>query len=551
MTKQQFFKEIISKILNNEIKKEKLESWKSKLSKKYNLDKIPKNSEVIEFGKLLYQKKFNHQSQMTQNLPTHLRCVIRLDASITNEASAFQKLKKFLQIKPVRTGSGVSVIAVMAMGDCPGKCIYCPRGENAPQSYTGVEPATMRAKRAGYDPYRQVSDRINQFEITGHTTDKCELIIMGGTFPALPKTFQMNFVKRCFDAFNNKRSRTLKQAMKLNEKARHRCVGLTIETRPDYCKKEHINQMLNLGCTRVELGVQNLNEKILNLVNRGHKSDEVVEATRLLKDSGLKVCYHLMPGLTGLYGKISMKEERKIFDEIFSNLDFRPDLLKIYPTLVMPGTNLYELWKKRAYKPITIGQTTELILYLKKIVPKWVRIQRVQRDISSKKIAAGPILTNLRQMIHEKIKKQNITCSCIRCREVGHQNKRPEKINFKKLCYEASGSKEYFLSYEDSKNNILVGYLRLRIAYKPFRKELKNIALVRELHVYGEEVPLGLREKAKWQHKGYGKKLLEKAEKIAKQNKMKKIAVTSGVGVRNYYRKFDYKLVGTYMTKNL
>jgi len=516
------YDEIVSKILSGEVKKENFEKAKSKLAKKYMLDKIPKNADIIGF---IEKRGFSREK--------------------------IKKLKEFLLTKPVRTGSGVSVIAVMKKGRCPGKCVYCPRGSNAPQSYTGVEPATLRAKMANYDPYKQVANRIRQLEITGHRTDKCELIIMGGTFPALQKNEQENFVMRCLDAMNGKNGKTLKRAQKMNESAKHRCVGLTIETRPDYCGREHINQMLKLGATRVEIGVQTLDNEILRIVNRGHDANETAEATRLLKDCGLKCCYHMMPGLTGLYGKIDMEMEKKNFDEIFSNPDFRPDMLKIYPTLVIPGTKLFGMWKRGRYKPMTVEQAIELILHVKSIVPKYVRIQRVQRDISSKKIVAGPVLTNLRQKIQEEMRRKNITCNCIRCREVGHRTKRPEKITLQKMAYDASRGKEFFISYEDVKNDILIGYLRLRIPHKPFRKELKNAALVRELHVYGEEVSIGLREKEKWQHRGYGKKLLEKAEQIARQYGMKKIAVTSGVGARKYYEKFCYRLVGAYMVKNI
>lgn len=527
MKREKYFEELITKILKGEITKESLVKWKAKLAKKYKLKNIPKNADAI-----LYAEK---------HYPEHL-----------------EKLKEILQIKPVRTASGVSVIAVMVLGDCPGTCIYCPRGENAPQSYTGVEPATMRAKRLGYDPYRQVATRLRQLEITGHPTDKCELIIMGGTFLSLPKKFQEKFVKRCFDAFNEKTSRTLKQAHRLNESARHRCVGLTIETRPDYCKKEHINQMLRLGATRVELGVQAIDDEILKIVKRGHDVATTIRATRLAKDASLKICYHLMPGLTGLYGEIDMKKEKRMLKKVFADRNFRPDLLKIYPTLVIPGTKLYEMWKRSEYKPLTLEQTIELILYVKQIVPKWVRIQRVQRDISWKKIVAGPRVTNLRQLVQQIAEKKGIRCRCIRCREVGHRKEKPEKIELQVLRYKASLGEEYFISFEDVRNDILIGYIRLRFPYRVFRPELKNAALVRELHVYGVEVPIGeeaiseeVSNDQKYQHRGYGSTLLRKAEEIALANGFKKLAIISGVGVRNYFRKFGYKLIGPYMIKEL
>jgi elongator complex protein 3 len=522
MVRERFYSELVKRILSGKLGKKSLESTKNMLSKKHGLSDIPKNAKIIEWSE---KQDFSREKM--------------------------EIIRRFLQTKPVRTGSGVSVIAVMAMGNCPGKCIYCPRGKNSPQSYTGVEPATMRAKRSDYDPKLQVLNRLRQLEITGHETEKCELIIMGGTFPSYSKKKQESFVKGCFDALNGNDSRNLKEAQRINESSSHRCVGLTIETRPDYCGEKHITEMLRLGATRVELGVQAIDDKILKKVCRGHPVSQVALATNLLKDSGLKVCYHLMPGLTGLFGKVDIAYEKRMIDEVFSNPDFKPDLLKIYPALVIPGTGLHRLWKKRKYSPITIDQTCDIIMHLKQTVPKWVRIQRMQRDISSKEIVAGPILTNLRQHVNEIMKESDLKCNCIRCREIGHANKKPEKIKLVKTEYSASGGKEIFLSYEDVKNNILIGYIRLRISKKPFIMEIRDSLLVRELHVYGQEVSIGMHEEDKWQHRGYGKMLLEKAEEIARSLGMKKVVIMSGVGTREYYRNLGYELKGFHMVKIL
>ena len=523
MALENFCQELVKIIIREELKKAELENLKSRLAKKHRLNEIPKNAQIIAW---LEKQDYDEDEK--------------------------ELLRRFLQTKPVRSGSGVSVIAVMAMADCPGRCIYCPRGEGSPQSYTGVEPATMRAKRVGFDPFKQVQSRLRQLEVTGHLTDKCELIIMGGTFPALPKAFQEKFVKRCIDALNERKSKSLLASQKLNESAEHRCVGLTIETRPDYCQESHISQMLKLGTTRVELGVQNIDDGILKRISRGHGVSETINATRLLKDSGLKVCYHMMPGLTGIFGKINMGAENKAFDEIFSNENFKPDLLKVYPTLVIPGTVLHKLWKSGKYKPLSQKQAKRIIMHLKSVVPKWIRIQRMQRDISWEKIDAGPDMTNIRQVIQSEMKIAGKLCQCIRCREVGHQmNMKPGGIKLKRTEYEASGGKEIFLSFEDDMNKILIAYLRLRIPEKPFIKELEGCALVRELHVYGSEVPIGERDADKWQHKGYGKLLLKEAESMSRKLGLRKIAVTSGVGVRSYYKKLGYKLIGSYMIKSV
>ena len=466
-----------------------------------------------------------------------------------------------LRKKPVRTISGVAVVAVMTSPEkCPhGKCIFCPGGVESvfgdvPQSYTGREPATMRGLMFNFDPYLQTKARIEQLEKVGHPTNKIELIIMGGTFPAREITYQDWFIKRCLDAMNGVDASSLEEAQKINETAEHRCVALCIETRPDCCGEKEINQMLKLGTTRVELGVQTIYNEILEFCKRGHTVEDTIKATQLLKDSGLKVSYHLMPGMPGS----DMEMDKKIFKEIFSNPDFMPDMVKIYPCLVIEGTELYEMWKKGLYKPYREEEAIEIIAYAKSIMPKWVRTSRIQRDIPATVIVDGVKKSNLGELVYKYMERHGIKCKCIRCREVGHvmykKGIMPE-IEHIKLCreeYEASGGTEIFLSYEDVKNDVLIAFLRLREPYKPFRKEIDdNTMLVRQLHVCGQEKPLtkDLKE-ITWQHKGYGRKLLEEAERIAKEEfGKKKILVTSGIGVREYYRKLGYERVGAYMGK--
>jgi elongator complex protein 3 len=514
--------ELIDRIKKGEIKnQEDLEKEKVILAKKYGINNIIKNADII--------------------------------ASLDKNDKNYRKLVCFLQTKPIRTSSGVANIAVMwfprnSKGiSCPGECIYCPQGRSidakgvvhfAPQSYTGVEPATMRAIREKFDPFRQVTNRLKQLSIIGHPTDKCELIIMGGTFLCASKKFQEGFVKRCFDALNDNKSKTLEEAQKRNEKAKHRCVGLTIETRADYCKKEHIEQMLRLGCTRVEIGAQSTSDDILKMIKRGHLSQDNKEAIRLLKESGLKVCLHWMPGLTGLYGKVDKEKEIKLFKELFTE-NYRPDELKIYPVLVIHGTELYGMWQKGRYAPLKTEEAIGLLIELKKIVPKYVRVKRIMRDISHREVSAGPSATNMRQIVHERMKENGIRCNCIRCREIRKYSKGKAKMN--KIGYNASGGKEFFISFDDN-NNRLLAFLRLRI-------DNSDSAKVRELHVYGPMIEIG--KTGAIQHKGYGKKLLKEAENIAKRYGKKKIRVTSGIGVREYYKKLDYKREKFYMTKRL
>ena len=465
-----------------------------------------------------------------------------------------RKLERFMKKKPTRTVSGVSVITVVARpAPCPGTCIYCPKGSNAPQSYIGLEPAIQRGIRNDYDPFLQTKDRLNQYKLTGHPTDKIEIIILGGTFLALEKDYQDWFVKRILDALNEKESENLEGAQRLNEAAKHRCVGITIETRADYSFEEHIDQLLKLGTTRVEIGVQSVYPEVLKKVRRGHTVEDIIKATQLAKDSCLKVSFHCMPGLF-----VDLKKDLEQFKILFKNPDFRPDSLKIYPTLVIEGTELYNLWKKGDYKPLTTEEGVKLISKAMRFVPKYCRVIRVQRDIPSNKIVAGIKKSNLRELVEKECEKKRIKIQEIRYREVGHKIEKgilPD-INSVELCrldYSASNGKEIFLSFEGVKNDILIGFLRLRIPYKPFRNEIdRKTGLVRELHVYGQTVPIGSIKKHAWQHKGFGNKLLKESERIAREEfDMRKMVVISGIGTRKYYEKFGYKKDGLFVSKKL
>ena len=510
MSTEKAKKEILDKILCGDIKNSKeLELAKTRVAKKYSLNKLFQNAEILDYARRVVRNK--------QKLKT---------------------LTRFLSIKPVRTSSGIASIAVMCLGKCPGKCEYCPTVRGIPKSYTGVEPATLRARHAGFDARKQVKTRLKQLKTIGHPTDKCEIIIMGGTFLYMDKSYKMNFVKSIYEALNDKYEKTLAAAIKDNEHATHRCVGLTIETRPDYCKPKHIKEMLSFGCTRVELGVQSLYDDVLRRIKRGHDVSETIRATRDLKNAGLKVAYHMMLGLPGS----SPRKDLAMFKRLFTDEQFQPDELKIYPTLVIPGSALYEKWKAGEYKPLTIKEASELLIKIKQIVPRYVRIKRVMRDIAEQKVVAGPKTTNLRQIVQHEMRKRGVQCKCIRCREVGHRKTKPENISLQQIKYKASDASEIFLSFEDTKNDILIGFLRLRLAEKAF---------VRELHVYGQLVPIGEKEEKAYQHESYGRRLLEKAEEKAQERGYDEIFITSGVGVREYYRRFGYEQKGYYMWKKL
>lgn len=542
---------IISEIMEGNIKnKKELEKAKHKACRDYKLPKFMSNSIILEYASPEERKK----------------------------------IAGIVMKKPTRTISGVAIVAVMCKPHkCPhGRCLYCPESDIAPPSYTGEEPAALRARMFNFDPYLQVYNRLLQLESIGHPLDKVELIIMGGTFPSYFLCYQEWFVSKCLQAMNDfgvkdpsinaysgknvednplrnniqspKDFIYLNNVQKSNESSNVRCVGMTFETRPDYCKTPDVDRMLEMGVTRVELGVQTIYNYIYKRIERGHTVEDTIESARILRDSGIKVAMHLMPGLFS-----DFERDMRIFKRLFSDSRFKPDMLKIYPCLVTQGSKLHEMWQKGEYAPYTSEEAVELIAEIKKILPKWVRTMRIQRDIPSPLIEAGVKKSNLGELVYNKLQEMDVNCKCIRCREVGHKASEgiiPDIDNIKLLKeeYDAGDGKEIFLSFEDVKKDILIGFLRLRIpSQKAHRSEIDDkTALVRELHVYGSMLPLGEKESGKWQHMGYGERLLEEAEKIATQNYDKnKLNVISGIGARNYYKKFGYSQLGPYMSKKL
>lgn len=464
---------------------------------------------------------------------------------------AFNKNKKslilenILKTRKIRTLSGIVAITVITKPyPCPGKCIYCPNEKNMPKSYLANEPACMRAVLTKFNPYKQTKARLDSLKITGHTTDKIELIVLGGTWSYYPKKYQTWFIKRCFDACNQKPSKNLEAAQKLNEKTKNRIIGLTLETRPDFINEKEIQRIRYLGCTRVELGVQSIYDDVLNENKRGHNIESTIKATRLLKNAGLKITYHMMLGLPGS----NLKKDEQMFKELFSNSDFQPDQLKIYPCIVLKNSPLYDLWKNNKYKPYSLNTLINLIIKIKKSIPPHVRIIRIIRDIPSQSIVAGNKISNLRQIIQSR----KIKCRCIRCREIRDQRSKIKNQKLIRKDYTASDGKEIFLSFEDTENDKILAFLRLRLPISWTLPELKNCALVRELHTYGQTLALAQKTQKAQQHKGMGRRLMEEAEKITEtETKYKKIAVIAGIGVREYYKKLGYKLKGTYMIKNL
>jgi len=459
-------------------------------------------------------------------------------------------MKKF-----TRTISGVTPVAVMTLPmECPGQCVYCPTYLATPQSYTPDSPAVLRAKECDFNASRQVKVRLKALSGMGHPTEKVELIVMGGTFLAYPKDYQYQFIKGCFDALNGTESATLEAAKRLNETAKHRCTGLCIETRPDWCGQEEINRMLDFGATRVELGVQTLDDDIYHLVRRGHRVEDVVTATTLLKEHGFKVHYHWMPGLPGL----TPERDLELAQQLFSQSRFQPDGLKLYPTMVVKGTELEKWYQEERYRPYDNVTMINLLADIKALVPRYVRISRVLRDIPPKFIVGG-LKDSVRDLVRQRMEQQAVECKCIRCREYGHRARKGRETGeplMVRMDYDASGGREVFLSFEDE-NETLFGLLRMRIQSKPPAsldwENNGNLALIRELHIYGPEVPLSQQIEEAAQHKGLGKALLKEAERIAaREFQIERMVVLSGVGTKEYYRsEFGYSSQGSYMVKIL
>jgi elongator complex protein 3 len=608
-----YFQEIIKWIKLNKPSKDELAKKKVKLCKELSLKKIPTDIEIF----------------------------------LNAKSCDINKIKKYVETKPTRTGSGVAVVATMTKpSDCPhGSCIYCPGGVNSefgdiPKSYTGKEPSTMRGIRNNFDPYLIIFNRLEQYIVLGQNPEKVDQVIMGGTFPATNKRYQKNYIYYSFKAYNdfsklfyfkkfntnnknkngnktindnriskkntynnefsnieNKKSdftwelnidkfkeffelpgnindknriirikkkiislkklnlKTLEKEHKINEDSAIKCIGITVETRPDYGRIKHGLELLELGVTRIELGIQTVDDNILKYVNRGHTLDESIKSISELRDLGFKLNFHIMPGLPDITGKrISAKKDIQNFKTLFDNENFKPDMLKIYPCMVMPGTKLFKDYNDGIFKPLSTLEAAEIITEGFRYIPEWCRVMRVQRDIPTYVTTSGVDKTNLRQYIEKIAKELNIEFKDIRSREIKQENIVGEpKIIVRE--YFANGGKEFFISSEgkDHKGNIkLLGFLRLRILPRTLHPAMNNkSSIIRELHVYGSSVGVGKENKEKTQHKGIGKYLVAKAEEISIKNNIEKVLIISGVGVRGYYKKLGYKKEGPYMAKKL
>ena len=465
-----------------------------------------------------------------------------------------------IKSKPVRTLSGVAPMAVMMKPFmCPGQCIYCPLEVGMPKSYLSDEPAAQRAKQLDFDPYKQVEMRLKQFDLTGHTTDKVEIIVIGGTFSAYERAYKIEFINEIYRALNDYSSSRggmsdvaiqkkdglpreyARNDIVENETAKHRVVALSVETRPDWVTEEEVKLIRSLGVTKVQLGVQAIDDEIAKITKRGHGIKEVREATRMLRNAGIKICYHIMPNLPGSNPEKDIEMNRLIY----SDPGLKPDYVKIYPCMVIPQTALHKMWIKGEFKPYDDETLKRVLKEISADTPEYVRIDRLVRDISRKWVADGSIKSNMRQEVEKELIEEGRPCRCVRCREIRGGEYRTQELKNSRIIYETEGGEENFLSIEGEGK--LMALLRLRLPNKTEKmlfKELENSAIIREVHSFGEVVGLGdVSEKT--QHRGLGKQLMLEAERIAKERGYGKLAVISAIGTREYYRKLGFILEGT------
>jgi elongator complex protein 3 len=467
------------------------------------------------------------------------------------------RFEEFLRVHPRRSASGIVVVtAFSAPFPCPhGTCVFCPGGPRfgTPQSYLPRSPGMRSALEAAFDPCLQVRKCVSKYEMNGHDTGKVEAIIEGGTFIAVPRDYQLGFVKGVYDGLNGWKATTLEEAQEANESAASRCVGLTLESKPDWCTPRDVDLMLAYGVTRLEVGVQSLRDRVLARSNRGHTAADSERAFQVARDAGLKVTAHMMPGLPGATPEEDLEDLKRLFEEEA----FRPDMSKIYPTLVVPGTALAREFEAGLYSPYTVECVVELLSEMKRSVPRWHRIMRIQREIPADEISGGVQSGNLRQLVLRRVQEKGFSCQCIRCREVALRGPgafdEGDELRYVELRYSASGGEEVFGSFESRRSGAIAGFVRLRLpSPRAHRPEMAGGAVVRELRVYGRAVRVGRRLGSAWQHRGLGGELMARAEKVAREELgAKRLLVTSAVGTRNYYRRLGYEREGPYMARRL
>jgi elongator complex protein 3 len=454
-----------------------------------------------------------------------------------------------LQVKPTRSQAGVTVVTVLTKPyPCPGKCIFCPTDVRMPKSYLHDEPGAMRAERHAFDPYAQTSARIEALERIGHPADKIELLILGGTWSSYRRDYQEWFVKRCLDAMNGVEAGSLVEAQAFNAEGDRRNVGLVVETRPDHINPDELRWLRYLGATKVQIGVQSLDDHILQINKRGETVQDARDAIRLLRLAGFKIHAHWMPNLLGATPESDVED----FGRLWHDIALRPDELKIYPCMLLENAELYDYWLRGEYQPYSEEEISEVLIACKVQVPSYVRINRIIRDIPTTNVVEGMKRSNLRQVVQNRLAERGLKCRCIRCREIRRQQVDPERLSLKVETYETDATTEHFLSFETDEH--IAGFLRLSLPRSGVNMplpELTGQAMIREVHIYGPAVPIGEASKGEAQHAGLGSKLLAEATKMARAAGYRRIAVISAIGTRGYYTRHGYELDGLYMTRTL
>ena len=542
--------------MGNKVVETRLEDWWE--ARQYTPEMLAQARQVLEeirAGRPVSLALRHHPLPEGGYLAKHVLVAAYREMVGKGELQPDPQLLARIRMKPVRTLSGVATVTVLTKPyPCPGQCIFCPTDERMPKSYLPDEPGARRGLEHHYDPFAQVSSRLRALQAVGHPTDKIELLILGGTWGAYRRDYQEWFVRRCFEALNGQEAReglpapTLAEVQSTNETAPHRNVGLVIETRPETIKPRELARLRRLGVTKVQMGAQSLDDRLLELNRRGHTVAELHQAVALLRGAGFKIVLHWMPNLLGA----TPESDRQDFARLW--VDVCPDELKIYPTQLLRNTELYEYWQRGEFTPYTTEQLIQLIADVKPTIPPYCRVNRVVRDIPSVNVVEGNRRTSLRQDVLAEIKRRGAVCQCIRCREVSGQKVDRERLRLDDLVYPAGGGEEHFLTFVTPSDK-LAGFLRLTLPGEGSPPtglaDLQGAAIIREVHIYGQSLEVGKIQPGAAQHAGLGGRLIGEAERLSRERGYPRLAVISAVGTRLYYLKRGFERRELYLVKNL
>ena len=542
--------------MGNKVVETRLEDWWE--ARQYTpamLDQARQVLEEIRAGRPVSLALRHHPLPEGGYLAKHVLVAAYREMVGKGELQPDPQLLARIRMKPVRTLSGVATVTVLTKPyPCPGQCIFCPTDERMPKSYLPDEPGARRGLEHHYDPFAQVNSRLQALQAVGHPTDKIELLILGGTWGAYRRDYQEWFVRRCFEALNGQEAReglpapTLAEVQSTNETAPHRNVGLVIETRPETIKPRELARLRRLGVTKVQIGAQSMDDRLLEINRRGHTVAELRQAVALLRGAGFKIVLHWMPNLLGA----TPESDRQDFARLW--VDVCPDELKIYPTQLLRNTELYEYWQRGEFTPYTTEQLIQLIADVKPTIPPYCRVNRVVRDIPSVNVVEGNRRTSLRQDVLAEIKRRGAVCQCIRCREVSGQKVDRERLRLDDLVYPAGGGEEHFLTFVTPSDK-LAGFLRLTLPGEGSPPtglaDLQGAAIIREVHIYGQSLEVGKIQPGVAQHAGLGGRLIGEAERLSRERGYPRLAVISAVGTRLYYIKRGFERGELYLVKNL